>query len=135
MPDFLFVYGTLHPTLAPRELSGIVKGLRQVGRGWLSGRLYDLGEYPGAVLEASSQFKIVGDVFELRDDPALLKALDDYEGFIPDDLAASLFVRIKVPVTLSNHDQIECWIYVYNHHTSSATFIADGDYLKWKGIE
>ena len=50
MKDYLFAYGTLAEEHAPQEIAGTVTQLRYVGQGFVFGRLYDLGEYPGAVL-------------------------------------------------------------------------------------
>lgn len=131
MPEYLFAYGSLRCGLAPRELSGIVKRFRLLGAGSVGGRLYDLGEFCGALLAADLTHGIVGEVFELPDDEEILRALDDYEGIVPGDAARSLFVRVKAPVTLSDQRRIECWMYVYNRETAGAPLIAGGDYLKY----
>ena len=111
-PRHLFVYGTLRPGHAPPGIAAQVARLREVGRGSVRGRTYDLGEYPGAVLDASSGTTIAGTVLALPDDLRVLAALDAYEGFDPTSPAQSLFVRVRTPVTLADGQTLECWMYV-----------------------
>ncbi|HEX9003779.1 MAG TPA: gamma-glutamylcyclotransferase family protein, partial [Blastocatellia bacterium] len=66
MSEYLFVYGTLQPAAAPPELKEIMDRWRKVGSGTVLGQLFDLGEYPGAVLDANSTSRVIGDVYELR---------------------------------------------------------------------
>lgn len=63
----------------------------------MAGWLYDFGAYPGA---RPGEGTILGEIFEL-DDPAILPALDKYEG--PE------YQRALVSTT----DAVECWIYWY----------------------
>jgi gamma-glutamylcyclotransferase (GGCT)/AIG2-like uncharacterized protein YtfP len=132
MSAYLFACGTLRTELAPPALSGLMRRLRSVGHGTVGGNLYDFGAYPGAVVDAASPERIVGEVFELPDDPALLAALDDYEGIAPDDPASSLFVRTRVRATLDSGERLECWMYVYNRDPAGAPLVAGGDYWKLK---
>lgn len=132
MTDYLFVYGTLSPELAPAEVAEAVRRLRPVGAANANGRLYDLGDYPGALLDASSERKIRGRVFKLPADDAILKSLDSYEGYEPGDPKGSLFVRKRATVTLDDGRKLRCWIYVYNRDPADAPLVADGDYSKTK---
>jgi hypothetical protein len=54
MSAHLFTYGTVQPDRAPDEIAPIMAQLRRVGKGFVRGLLYDLGNYPGAILDASS---------------------------------------------------------------------------------
>jgi len=130
MSEYLFVYGTLRPNPAPAEVADLVRPLIRIGAASAPGRLYDLGAYPGAVLDPDCDAKIIGEVFQLPDDDATLAALDVYEGFDPHDLKMSLFARRKCEATLEGGAKLECWIYVYNRQVESTTRITDGDYLK-----
>jgi gamma-glutamylcyclotransferase (GGCT)/AIG2-like uncharacterized protein YtfP len=130
MKKYLFSYGTLLPGRAPAEIAPTVQRLRRVGRGFVRGHLYDFGEYPGAVL-ARTGSSIVGEVFELPDDPRVLSRLDEYEGFDPADPQASTFVRKGRFVTLKNSGKkIVCWIYAYNRPPGPAPVLSSGDYSK-----
>jgi len=54
MSGYLFAYGTLRPGFAPESVAPMVDRLELVGEGFLQGLLYDLGEYPGLVLDSRS---------------------------------------------------------------------------------
>lgn len=126
---FLFSYGTLRPRHAPAEIATTVRRLRRVGKGSVRGRLYDLGEYPGAVLSRSGPL-VLGQVFELPDDPGVLSRLDEYEGFDPNRPKGSLFVRRRCLVTLQKGKKLSCWMYTYNRAPGAAPPVMTGDYSK-----
>jgi len=126
--DYLFSYGTLLPEHAPAEISAAVSKLRPLGKGTVSGVLYDLGDYPGAVLNSSSDKKIFGTVFRLPDDATVLNELDRYEGFRPSAPSASLFLRKRHPVRLSSGRILNCWIYEYNGKRTAAPVVPNGRY-------
>jgi gamma-glutamylcyclotransferase (GGCT)/AIG2-like uncharacterized protein YtfP len=132
MREYLFLYGTLIPNQATSETAELVRRLRRIGSADVRGRLYDLGEYPGAILDPSSNTKISGEVFEITDKQDVLPTLDSYEEFEPDNLEGSLFIRTQAPVTLSDGRQLRCWIYVYNKNPGAAPLIVGGDYEKYK---
>jgi gamma-glutamylcyclotransferase (GGCT)/AIG2-like uncharacterized protein YtfP len=113
-PRHLFVYGTLRPGHAPPEIAAAVRRLREVGGATVHGRVYDLGGYPGAVLDGSAATTIDGIVLRLTADASVLAALDAYEGFYPTDAARSLFLRTQTVVTLRDGRPLACWIYVWN---------------------
>lgn len=128
MTEYLFVYGTLRPARASAEGSRLLKRLRRVGQARVPGRLYDLGEFPGAVLDDSARTSISGELFALPNDGSILNALDEYEEFNGDDGRKSLFVRTKANVEVPDGRQIESWIYVYNRDPGNAPIITSGDY-------
>ena len=101
MPAYLFAYGTLQPGRAPAEIAAAVAKLLLVAEGYVRGQLYDLGDYPGAILDSSSPQQISGTIFELPEDPDILSQLDAYEGFDPDAPEQSLFLRVQCTVALS----------------------------------
>ncbi|MGA2171196.1 MAG: gamma-glutamylcyclotransferase family protein, partial [Terracidiphilus sp.] len=117
MSDYLFTYGTLHPGHAPDEIAPAVEKLRPVGTGYVYGVLYDLGDYPGVVLDPTSNQKISGTVFRLSEDENVLRQLDEYEGFDQASPEQSLFLRTLRSVTLDSGETLPCWIYVYNRKT------------------
>ncbi|HWB12827.1 MAG TPA: gamma-glutamylcyclotransferase family protein [Pirellulales bacterium] len=124
--DYLFVYGTLRPPATPPELQALLAPLGGLGRATTAGVLYDLGKYPGAVFSGSG--KIVGEVLELPDSERLLAALDEYEGFDPDDLQGSLYLRVRRSVTLADGRSLDCWAYAYNRDVTGCATIPGGDY-------
>jgi len=126
---YLFSYGTLLPSLAPPEIKPTVRRLRRVGSGFVRGQLFDFGEYPGAVLTRTGS-RIIGQIFELPDDPEVLHRLDEYEGFDRSDPQASLFVRKRRYVELEDGRKIFCWIYGYNRPVKKARRLSGGVYSK-----
>lgn len=128
--QYLFVYGTLQPGRAPAEIAPIVRRLRTVGDGFVRGHLYDLGEYPGVVLDETGE-EIPGKIFRLPEEPEVLKRLDEYEEFDAAQPEGSLFVRKECPVTRRNGNKnLICWVYVYNQHAGVAPNTVSGDFPK-----
>jgi len=126
MNQYLFIYGTLLPDVAPDEIADTAKKLEFIGEGFVHGRLYDLGEYPGAVLNYHS--KIFGRVYKLPDDENILPELDEYEGYYPQNPSKSLYLRKKTKVYLDDK-MLSCWIYEYNQDLSHAPTIESGNFL------
>jgi gamma-glutamylcyclotransferase (GGCT)/AIG2-like uncharacterized protein YtfP len=101
----LFVYGTLRP------------GTGETVE--IPGSMYDLGWFPGVKLGGpgcNSSFR--AEIIEVSD--YKLKSLDSYEGFRPDDLDGSLYLRVPYE---------DGWVYVYNKDVEAKTFIPGGDWL------
>lgn len=132
MTDYLFIYGTLMPSKGDDEIAHIVKRLRRIGAAYVRGRLYNLGEYPGAVIDHSANTSIHGELVELPADKAILEALDKYEEFDPSRPQKSLFVRKKTKIKLATGRNVEGWIYVYNRNPGNAPIVRGGDYSKSK---
>jgi len=128
----LFVYGTLLPDQAPAEIAMSVRKLRRVGEGHIRGRLYDLGEFPGAIVDSTAHTSVSGAVFLLPEDPAVLRSLDEYEGYDPTDPAASLFVRKECAIELTDGRNLSCWVYLYNRDPGQAPLVSSGDYARFR---
>ena len=128
MSAFLFVYGTLQPDYAPSAIAHVVARLNVVGKGSVNGVLYDLGGYPGAILDPASTQTIYGVIFQLSEDPLVLRELDAYEDFDPGSPESSQFIRILHPVVLAEGSTLDCWIYVYNRDPGSARILPGGIY-------
>jgi gamma-glutamylcyclotransferase (GGCT)/AIG2-like uncharacterized protein YtfP len=127
--EFLFVYGTLQPGFAPPEMEPVVARMRVVGEGFVLGRLYSLGRFPGLVMDAGSGLKVFGVVMELPEDRNILAALDAYEEFYADEPKRSQFLRVQCAVSLHSGRSVACWVYVYNGGVEGARVIADGRFV------
>ena len=112
MPTILFIYGTLHPDRAPAEIAPYARRLTSLGPATIRGKLYNLGAYPGIILDETAP-EVPGELFTVPD-AATLAALDAYEDYRPNDPASSLFLRVEATATLPNGSQLTCWVYVYN---------------------
>src|SRR4051794_6778720 len=51
MTSLLFVYGTLLPGQAPPAMRDLIARMSDLGPATVRGRLYDLGAYPGIILD------------------------------------------------------------------------------------
>ena len=113
MREYLFVYGTLLPGKEPPTVASVVKRLRPIGEAYVRGRLYDFGEYPGAIVDSRAATRIKGFLYEVPKDPTILRRLDRYEGFDPNDPSGSLFVRRRRQV-MRDGKKLRSWVYEYN---------------------
>lgn len=128
MPEYLFVCGTLLPGLTPAGIAPLAQRFREIGEASVAGKLYDFGDYPGAVLDERGSERVRGMVFALPEDPVFLSALDDYEGIVPGNEAASLFLRVRTEAVLADGRRVPCWMYVYNRAIDGQPVVPDGDY-------
>lgn len=142
---YLFAYGTLQPEHARDEVAHLVQSLEIVGKGTVRGTLYDMGEYPGAVLDPASSRCIHGTVFALPDQGGLLHSLDSYEEYDPGAPATSQFIRRLCPVQLTDGEEagieeagiegtrdrvLVCWVYEYNRPVNGAPVTENGSYKR-----
>lgn len=120
--DYVAVYGSLRAGFGLPDRPAIDEDL-VVDRGacLISGRLYDLGDYPGLV---PGDGVVHGELFELRD-LAVLKAFDKYERYDARNPEKSLYLRRAVRLV---HPPCDAWVYVYNQSLHSAYHIASGDW-------
>ncbi|MGZ3777464.1 MAG: gamma-glutamylcyclotransferase family protein [Mucilaginibacter sp.] len=128
MNDKLFVYGTL---LDEYNKYGIY--LRDNSRFFatakIHGKLYDIGEYPGAVLLTEGTDYIYGTILELDNPHEVLALVDMYEGFGDDQPQPNEFVRLLAQVE-TEAGTFDCWIYLYNLPVNGLIAIKDGRYFK-----
>ncbi len=128
MGDHVFFYGTL---MAPFNRPGrqrITPKLQFKGRGTIRAALYDLGIYPAAI--PAPEGVVRGEVYEMMDPEAVLHALDDIEGFRPDDPDKSLYSRDRASVRMPDGGTEQAWVYFYNAPLGRAPRIPSGDYLE-----
>jgi gamma-glutamylcyclotransferase (GGCT)/AIG2-like uncharacterized protein YtfP len=126
--DLVFFYGTLMAGFDRRRRAGIDSKLTYIGRGSIRAALFDVGLYPAAVPAADGV--VWGEVYEMSDAATVLAALDEIEGYRPDDPDRSLYTRAQTPVTLPGGHTAEAWVYFYNAPLGRATRIPSGDYLE-----
>jgi gamma-glutamylcyclotransferase (GGCT)/AIG2-like uncharacterized protein YtfP len=127
--DRVFFYGTLMAGFARRRRAEIDNQLTYLGRGSINAALFDLGIYPAAV--PASEGRVWGEVYEVRNVPAVLSALDEIEGYSPDHPDRSLYVRSEVGVALPDGTNTTAWVYFYNAPLGQAPRIPSGDYFEY----
>lgn len=111
-----------------RRRAGIDAKLTYIGRGSIAAALYDLGIYPAAV--PSTEGRVWGEVYDVADPPTVLAALDEIEGYRPEDPDRSLYTRAEVDVVLADGTEARAWVYFYNAPLGRAPQIPSGDYLE-----
>ena len=116
----VFVYGTLR-----RGGAGAMHirfpGSKFIADAQVMGSLYDLGAYPGLLLNESNSL-VVGEVYEVDDET--LKRLDDFE-------ASSSYRRKQVEISLGD-GRLVCWTYEPDpEFYSPRTLITSGDWIEY----
>ena len=130
--EYLFAYGTLLPNRTTPKTADLMRQLEYVGTATVKGRLYDLGEYPGAILDPGATSLIYGVIYRLPRNKAMLAELDLYEEVDPLAPHANLFARTKCSAKTSDGRIFECWIYTYNGDVTAAPLIPGGNYAELK---
>jgi gamma-glutamylcyclotransferase (GGCT)/AIG2-like uncharacterized protein YtfP len=128
MTTLVFFYGTL---MTPFNRTGrlrIDEQLSFLGRGAINAVLFDLGIYPAAV--PASDGWVLGEVYEMRHPTIVLEALDEVEGYRPEDPEIGLYTRKLASVTMETGEVVEAWTYFYNAPLGRAERIESGDYLE-----
>ncbi len=116
----VFVYGSLRSGSA-RSMSLRFPESRFIADAKVRGSLYDLGPYPGLLLDEANSL-VVGEVYEVGDE--LLKQLDEFE-------ASSNYLRKQVEISLGEQ-RIICWTYEPDPDFYSLNApIASGDWLEY----
>lgn len=119
----VFVYGTLRLGAAQHAR---LAGATLLDHGFVRGRLYALGAYPGAVLGGPARDRIAGEVFRLRRPVRDLAALDAYEGLAPE----GDYRRARCSVATRRLGRVRAWIYVYDGAVAGLAVIPGGDFLR-----
>jgi gamma-glutamylcyclotransferase (GGCT)/AIG2-like uncharacterized protein YtfP len=111
----------------------LAKHARYVGEATVSGRLFDLGEYPG-MIPSDDRSKVVGELYEI--DPAkwhdVVSRLDKYEGCSSDDEEPHEYRRELVSARSASGVVVPAWAYVLNGWPDTDQEIKSGDYLSWR---
>ncbi|MBE0653303.1 MAG: gamma-glutamylcyclotransferase [Bacteroidales bacterium] len=113
--EYLFVYGTLLNEGSNKIADFLHKNSNFQGNGYFHGKVFNLGEYPGAILSENPDDRVYGKVFRLNDPAGIFSILDDYEGAAEISLPHNEFIRQRIAVWMESGEVKECWVYLYNH--------------------
>lgn len=129
----LLLYGSLRRGEPGARTLGLEGRLGFVRAVTIRGRLYDLGDYPGLILEPPAS-PVRAELFVIRD-PGVTTELDAFEGFRADDPApydpatgrGSPYLRQSLRA-----GGAQAWIYVLNLATPPGpeTLIRSGDWVR-----
>lgn len=131
-PAHLFVYGTLLGAVGHPMAGLLARHADYVGPARVTGRLYDVGDYPGLVLAGAGDGagQVLGELYRLRTPAATLRQLDTYEGCAPSDPPPCEFVRVVATASAAEGPPVPVWVYVYGRATTALPLIPSGDYLQ-----
>ncbi len=116
----VFVYGTLRRGGA-RAMSIRFPNSIFIADAKVSGSFYDLGAYPGLLLNESNSL-VIGEVYEVDDE--ILNQLDEFE-------ASSDYRRKQVEISLGTQSRTG-WTYEPNpEFYSLSTLITSGDWIEY----
>jgi gamma-glutamylcyclotransferase (GGCT)/AIG2-like uncharacterized protein YtfP len=120
----IFVYGSLRRGCAG-AMSIRFPGSKFIAEATVSGSLYDLGAYPGLLLNESSS-SVTGEVYEVDDE--LLNKLDEFE-------ASTNYCRRQVEISLGTDRKVG-WTYEPDpEFYSLRTLIPSGDWIEYAGTK
>ena len=125
MNNLLFVYGSL--LAKDNEFAKYLKQNTDFATNAVfKGRLYNISDYPGAVLDDAG-YAIHGVICKLSDPATALKVLDEYEGFGEAEEQPNLFVRTMIEA-ITPAGNVKCWVYLYNLAVDGCAEITTGKY-------
>ncbi len=117
--SLLFVYGSLRRGFEAQDLMRRL-GARYVGKGSVRGRLFDLGNFPGALRTPGTSTRVIGELYQLPSAASALKSLDRYEG--------NRYRRELAEVALRDGKRARAWIYWLKRAPASQRRIKGGEY-------
>ncbi|RZL45580.1 MAG: gamma-glutamylcyclotransferase [Variovorax sp.] len=121
-PRHVFVYGTLRAG-GSNDIARYAPSPARVGDGEITGTLYDLGDYPGALLAGPG--KLRGEVYRIT--PAVEAALDALEGIEED--GSGEYLKREVDVWVDG-TWLACLVYeIHLERVRDAPVIASGDWF------
>jgi gamma-glutamylcyclotransferase (GGCT)/AIG2-like uncharacterized protein YtfP len=130
--SYLFVYGTL--LSEGNEFAAfLMENSTLYGDGKFKGELYDIGEYPGAIVQPLCDHYVHGQVFLMNQPDMILRRLDDYEGFGDGQPEPNEFIRTLTEVE-TDINPLNCWVYLYQLPTDGLWHIRSGNYLEYAKI-
>lgn len=128
---FLFVYGSLRRVFGHPLHDWLKQHARWVSEGTFGGKLVSLGAYPGAVPSTRPADQVKGEVYEVLEAEPLFARLDEYEDVLPENPAASLYLRQIHEVELVSGGCVQAWVYVFNRPVVGLPWVASGDWVAW----
>ncbi len=85
--------------------------------------------YPGVIESDDSSDKVIGEVYQIKNQKVLLSQLDQYEGCSSHDPEPHEFIRRVKSVLLESGEKIRAWIYLFDQAVSDKERIFSGNFL------
>jgi gamma-glutamylcyclotransferase (GGCT)/AIG2-like uncharacterized protein YtfP len=129
---YVFVYGSLRRGFQSAAYEYISRYFNFFGEAKVKGKLFDLGEYPGAVPTHEDSF-ITGELYIVKTDSEFswaIAQLDDYEGVLVEPNEKPLYRR-EIADIYVNDAIVPAWVYWYNGVVSDKPVVTSGDILDY----
>ncbi|MCI0684835.1 MAG: gamma-glutamylcyclotransferase [Gemmataceae bacterium] len=124
----LFVYGTLLKRSPHPMARYLAERGAWLGAARITGRLYNLGRYPGLIEPANHDDWVHGDLYDLGDRAAATIAeLDQYEN--AESPRPAYFERQLAEVVDADGTRRQAWVYWFRGDVHAAERIPSGRYL------
>ncbi|MES2413701.1 MAG: gamma-glutamylcyclotransferase family protein [Pseudomonadota bacterium] len=130
---YVFVYGTLRRG-EERDINRLHPAPEYVGKASMTGRLFDLGTYPGLVL--GGEGAVQGEVYRIS--AALERLLDEIEEVWPQQTGEYAKREVKVDLAAAEagdalYLSMQCLVYeIAIARTTGHTCIESGDWVKYR---
>jgi gamma-glutamylcyclotransferase (GGCT)/AIG2-like uncharacterized protein YtfP len=124
---YLFVYGTLLDT-GNEYGNYLLNNSTFYSNGQIKGKLFDIGEYPGAIYLPAGDDYVYGKIYLIDKPDNTLKILDEYECFGENVSQPNLFRRELIEVE-TDKSPLNCWVYLYNLPLDGLSQITSGSYF------
>jgi gamma-glutamylcyclotransferase (GGCT)/AIG2-like uncharacterized protein YtfP len=128
MTTHLFVYGTLVRRSRHPMARVLAERARHAGTAKVSGRLYDLGRYPGMLPAQGGDDWVHGDLYDLGEGTTTLADLDAYE--LEESPLPAYFERQLDEAILADGTRVAAWVYWYRGDVAEVQRIVSGRYTK-----
>ncbi|MFC0184055.1 gamma-glutamylcyclotransferase [Pseudarcicella hirudinis] len=122
------MYGTLRKDYGNELHKLIARNSEFIGMADFQGEMFNIGEYPGIVSSENGGSVVKGELYKLSNSVRLIRILDEYEEYYPENEDESIFLRKTINVKIDGKSQ-EAYGYLYNRPTEGLTRITSGDFL------
>ncbi|MEY3321727.1 MAG: hypothetical protein RLZZ417_1310 [Bacteroidota bacterium] len=128
--SLIFVYGTLLPEYN-LSISNLFENEADfIGQGFVYAKLYDIGDYPGIILDKTFENKVYGNIYQLHHPESSFQILDEYEGINSTHPEENEYIRSIVKVFTGEHE-LEANVYLYCKDISNLKLIPSGQYISY----
>lgn len=124
----VFVYGSLRT--GQHNHAWLKRGadVKSKGVGSTPGLLHDCGSWP-AMMPASGEERVTGELWRCEDAASTLTALDQLEGFSGWGADGSLFYRRLQRARMSCGGEVLTWVYRYAGERCDGQLVSSGDWI------
>ena len=119
-PQYIFVYGKLMLNHPGYQNLGIAPLLKFISKASCNGRLYDIGNYPGLILEGDTI--VQGELFEILD-KRVFQIMDEFEEYFEQDIENSDYIRKQITLV---EPQETAWVYEYRRSLEGKSHLEHG---------